>query len=256
MSKNIKYPVEAHKNGIQGRVIVSFVITDEGDIKDPVVVRGVDPLLDAEALRVIKLMPKWKPGKQRGKAVNVKFTLPITFRLSSEHNQLIVVDGEVKGTDPELIKNFTPQNIKSMSVVKGEEAVSRWGEKGKNGVIIIETKNAESAETEEETFQVFLVVEEMPEFPGGMAECMNFLGKNLKYPAEAQKNGIQGRVIVSFIITDEGDIKDPVVVGGVDPLLDAEALRLIKLMPKWKPGKQRGKAVNVKFTLPIQFRLQ
>ena len=256
LSKNIKYPVEAHKNGIQGRVIVSFVITDEGDIEDPVVVRGVDPLLDAEALRVIKLMPKWKPGKQRGKAVNVKFTLPIMFRLSSEHNQLIIVDGEEKGTDPELIKNFTPQNIKSMSVVKGEEAVRVWGEKGKNGVIIIETKNAESAETEEETFQVFLVVEEMPEFPGGMAECMNFLGKNLKYPAEAQKNGIQGRVLVTFIITDEGDIKDPVVVGGVDPLLDAEALRLIKMMPKWKPGKQRGKAVNVKFTLPVEFRLQ
>ncbi|MBO5874015.1 MAG: energy transducer TonB, partial [Rikenellaceae bacterium] len=77
-----------------------------------------------------------------------------------------------------------------------------------------------------------------------------------KYPAEAHKNGIQGRVIVGFVITDEGDIKDPVVVREVDPLLDAEALRLIKMMPKWKPGKQRGKAVNVKFTLPVQFRLQ
>ena len=131
-----------------------------------------------------------------------------------------------------------------------------WGEKGKNGVLIIETKNAESAETEEETFQVFLVVEEMPVFPGGMAECMNFLGKNLKYPAESHKNGIQGRVIVSFVVTDEGEIKDPVVVKGVDPLLDAEALRVIKMMPKWKPGKQRGKAVYVYFTVPVEFKLQ
>ena len=257
LGKNVKYPVVAQENGIQGTVIVRFVVTDKGDIEEPVVVKGVDPLLDAEALRVIKMMPKWNPGKQRGKAVNVKFTLPVMFRLSSsENNPLIVVDGEVKGNDPELMKNYTSENVKTVSVVKGDEAIRIYGEKGKNGVILITTKKAASAETEEETFQVFLVVEEMPEFPGGMAECMNFLGKNLKYPVEAQKNGIQGRVLVTFIITDEGDIKDPVVVGGVDPFLDAEALRLIKMMPKWKPGKQRGKAVNVKFTLPVQFRLQ
>ena len=261
LGNSIKYPIVAQENGIQGTVIVSFVVTDEGDIQNPVIVKGVDPLLDAEALRVIKMMPKWKPGMQRGKAVNVKYTLPVSFRLSSsENNPLIVVDGEVKGNDPELMKNYTPENVKSVSVVKGAEAIRIYGEKGKNGVIIIETKNAESAETVKEKLifqkQIFQVVEEMPEYPGGMEECMKFLSKNIKYPVEAHKNGIQGRVIVSFVITDEGDIEEPVVLRGVDPLLDAEALRLIKMMPKWKPGKQRGKAVNVKFTLPVQFRLQ
>ena len=112
-------------------------------------------------------------------------------------------------------------------------------------------------EKEEVTEQtVFQVVEEMPEFPGGMAECMKWVGKNLKYPVIAQENGVQGRVIIQFIVTKEGNIEEPVVANGVDPYLDAEALRVIKAMPKWKPGKQRGKEVNVKYTLPIHFRLQ
>ena len=256
LGKNVKYPVVAKENGIQGRVIVTFVVTDEGDIEEPVVLRGVDPLLDAEALRVIKMMPKWKPGKQRGKAVNVKFTLPVSFRLSSsENNPLIVVDGEVKGNDPELMKNYTPDNIQSMTVVKGDEAIRIYGEKGKDGVVLITTHKAASAEAVKEK-QIFQVVEEMPEFPGGMAECMKFLGNSIKYPAEAHKNGIQGRVIVSFVVTDEGDIQNPVIVKGVDSLLDAEALRVIQMMPKWKPGKQRGKAVNVKFTIPVTFKLE
>lgn len=104
--------------------------------------------------------------------------------------------------------------------------------------------------------EVFQVVEEMPEFPGGMGECMNFLSKNIKYPTQAIENGIQGRVIVQFVVKSDGSIAEPKVVRGVEPLLDKEALRVIQQMPKWKPGKQRGKAVNVKYTLPVMFRLQ
>mgnify|MGYP003300145785 FL=1 len=85
-------------------------------------------------------------------------------------------------------------------------------------------------------------------------ESMKFLSKNINYPKACQEKGIQGRVIVQFIVTKEGDIKDPVVVRGVDPQLDAEALRVIKAMPKWKPGKQKGKAVNVRYTQPVWFR--
>ena len=112
-------------------------------------------------------------------------------------------------------------------------------------------------EKEEVTEQtVFQVVEEMPEFPGGMQEMMKWLGANIKYPTICQENGTQGRVIVQFVATREGDITDAAVAKGVDPYLDAEALRVIKSMPKWKPGKQRGKEVNVKYTLPVVFRLQ
>ena len=111
-------------------------------------------------------------------------------------------------------------------------------------------------EEEVEEQQIFQVVEEMPEFPGGMAECMKFLAKNIKYPTIAQENGVQGRVIVQFVVNKDGTIVDPVVVRSVDPYLDKEALRVIKAMPKWKPGKQRGKAVRVKYTVPVTFRLQ
>ena len=116
------------------------------------------------------------------------------------------------------------------------------------------TVEVEEEEVEEE--QIFQVVEEMPEFPGGMGECMKWLGKNMKYPTISQENGVQGRVIVQFVVNSDGSIVDAQVVRGVDPYLDKEALRVIGLMPKWKPGKQRGKAVRVKFTLPVMFRLQ
>ena len=96
----------------------------------------------------------------------------------------------------------------------------------------------------------------MPSFPGGMGELMKFLGNNIKYPAVAQENGIQGRVIIQFVIEKDGSVANPVVVKGVDPALDKEALRVVKSMPKWTPGKQRGKAVRVKYTVPVTFRLQ
>ena len=114
----------------------------------------------------------------------------------------------------------------------------------------------EVEEEEVEEQQIFQVVEEMPEFPGGMGECMKFLGKNIKYPTISQENGVQGRVIVQFVVNRDGSIVDPVVVRGVDPYLDKEALRVISMMPKWKPGKQRGKAVRVKYTVPVMFRWQ
>jgi len=114
----------------------------------------------------------------------------------------------------------------------------------------------EVEEEEVDEQEIFQVVEEMPEFPGGLAECMKWLGKNIKYPQISQENGVQGRVIVQFVVNKDGTVVDPVVVRGVDPYLDKEALRVITQMPKWKPGKQRGKAVRVKYTVPVMFRLQ
>lgn len=120
----------------------------------------------------------------------------------------------------------------------------------------VEIKYVLVEEEEVEEQQIFQVVEEMPEFPGGMAECLKFLAKNIKYPTIAQENGVQGRVIVQFVVNQDGSIVDPLVVRSVDPYLDKEALRVIKMMPKWKPGKQRGKAVRVKYTVPVTFKLQ
>ncbi|WP_298653984.1 energy transducer TonB [uncultured Proteiniphilum sp.] len=109
---------------------------------------------------------------------------------------------------------------------------------------------------EEVTEEIFVVVEEQPEFPGGNAAMMKFLGDNIKYPVIAQENGIQGRVICNFVVERDGSITDVQVVRGVDPSLDREAIRVIQQMPRWKPGKQRGSSVRVRFTLPVVFRLQ
>jgi protein TonB len=111
----------------------------------------------------------------------------------------------------------------------------------------------EEPEKEEEIFQV---VEDAPQFPGGMAELMKFLQKNIKYPPVCQEQGIQGRVIVQFVVNTDGSIVDANVVKSVNPHLDKEALRVVGTMPKWEPGKQRGKAVRVRFTLPVNFRIQ
>lgn len=109
---------------------------------------------------------------------------------------------------------------------------------------------------EEAEDEIFVVVEKQPEFPGGMAALMKFLGSNIKYPVIAQENGIQGRVICNFVVEKNGSITDVQVVRGQDPSLDKEAVRVIESMPKWSPGQQRGKPVRVRFTLPVVFRLQ
>ena len=110
-------------------------------------------------------------------------------------------------------------------------------------------------ETEPEEQTIFEVVEQMPEFPGGNAALMQYLNKNIKYPVIAQEQGVQGRVIVQFVVNKDGSIVDAQVVRSVDPYLDKEAIRVINTMPKWTPGKQRGKPVRVKFTVPVAFRL-
>ena len=104
--------------------------------------------------------------------------------------------------------------------------------------------------------KVFDVVEEMPHFPGGPAALQAFLSSNTKYPVVAQENGVQGRVIVSFVVERDGSITDVRVVRSVDPSLDREATRVVKSMPRWSPGKQNGSAVRVKYTVPVVFRLQ
>lgn len=112
-----------------------------------------------------------------------------------------------------------------------------------------------NAQSESST-EVYDVVDEIPSFPGGDSSLMMFLAQNIKYPVTAQENGVQGRVIVSFVVETDGSITDVKVARSVDPYLDREAMRVVKAMPKWTPGKKDGKPVRVKYTTPVVFRLQ
>lgn len=210
LSANIRYPEAAHKAGTQGRVTVQFVVGKDGSIGNVSILRGVDPALDAEAIRVISGMPKWKPGTQKGEPVNVKYTVPVMFRL-------------------------TPEPVDKI-----------------DEMIVVGYRNPDAPVTGE----VYEVADKMPEFPGGMTGLMQHLSKNIRYPAEAHTNNIQGRVVVSVIINTEGKVTNAKIVQGVAPSLDAEALRVTGTMPDWIPGTKDGKPVNVKYTFPVVFRLQ
>lgn len=205
LASNVKYPESAIKEGIEGRVSCSFVVRKDGSISDAEVIRGVSPALDMEALRIVNAMPAWSPGEQRGKVVNVRYTVPVTFRLGNKK-----------------------QTSASRMQIKGVDTSGR----------------------------IFTVVQKMPEFPGGQYSLLEFLAQKIKYPVLAQENGIQGRVSCSFVIGADGSLSDVEVIRGVDPLLDAEAVRVLKSMPKWEPGVQNGMAVAVKYTVPVTFRLQ
>ena len=111
-------------------------------------------------------------------------------------------------------------------------------------------------EEEEEEAQVFFIVEDMPEFPGGEMALRTYIANAIKYPVIAQENGIQGKVYVTFVVGKDGSVSNASIARGVDPSIDKEALRVINSLPKWKPGKQRGKPVNVSYTVPINFQLQ
>lgn len=204
---------EAKTKGIAGRVVVQFTVEKDGSIKNAEVVRAVHPDLDKEALRIVGKMPKWNPGKQRGKAVAVKYTVPIAF------NSPNTSQGEY-GKMPNIIPspNFN--------------------------------------EDKTQANEIFQVVEKMPQFPGGMKGLMEFLSKNINYSAEAQKAKIEGRVIAQFVVNKDGSTSDYQIVRSVSPELDAEAIRVLSQMPAWTPGYQRGKAVRVKYTVPVTFRLE
>ncbi len=152
-----------------------------------------------------------------------------------------------------------PQEVEVLNVVEDDvevEEIEINTEDDKDvEVIIAPPVEAPVEEPEEE--EIFMIVESMPEFPGGQQAMMRYIGENIKYPVIAQENGIQGRVICQFVIEKDGKVADiQVVRSSGESSLDKEAIRVINSMPRWKPGKQRGKAVRVRYTIPVNFRLQ
>lgn len=121
---------------------------------------------------------------------------------------------------------------------------------------IVDFSNMVFEEETREEGEIFMIVEEMPEFPGGTEALQKYLAQSVRYPVIAQENGIQGRVYIQFVINQNGEVTNATILRGVDPSLDREALRVVEAMPKWKPGKQRNRPVRVSYTVPINFVLQ
>lgn len=249
ITSNIRYPKEAQENGIQGRVYVTFVIDTLGSVVDAKIARGVDPSLDREALRVVRELPKWQPGKQRGELVKVAYTVPISFALEG---------GEKSPKNETLTVTFANNRMTLTGSVNLIEKMRPYMQTGKPDTFLGKDSGSLIFSSSDESLEdpVFFIVEEMPEFPGGEAALRSFISQAIQYPQEAHEKGIQGKVYITFVVSKDGLVKDTRIARGVDPLLDNEALRVVNELPQWQPGKQRGKEVNVSYTVPIQFVLQ
>ena len=180
--------------------------------------------------------------------------------INAKDYQLLIIQKVVGSGSYTFANNFNHSSLKKRITMMIKEKSNPWARLKYLYILPIAaicmiacTQSAKSTASDYITYEA---VEEKPEYPGGMGELSKLLSSNLKYPLKSQENGVQGEVLVQFVVDKEGNVEEVTVFKGVDPYLDAEALRVIKMMPKWKPGKHEGKEVNVKCTIPVGFRLQ
>ncbi|HNR09096.1 MAG TPA: TonB family protein [Saprospiraceae bacterium] len=337
--KNVQYPLAAKAKNVQGKALVSFVVNTDGSISDIELKESPGSGTGEEALRVVRrmnqLQENWIPGKENHKTVRVRMTLPILFKLQDEkirdypEQALYFLNGDRASLDE--IKNIFPDQILSMNVVKGETALEKYGEEGRQGVIEILTKpkyvvnGVETTKEEADKIpadqiesvnvvkygkkeagvvdiktkkdysiekgqdgtmdafplhkiekgnarEIFKTVEDLPRFPGcehltdkaARDQCafqlmLEYIYKNIKYPKTAKEQGIEGRVVASFVVEPDGRLSDIKIVKEVGSGCGDEVLRVVKSMDsmdqKWIPGKQNGQAVPVQYNLPVEFKL-
>ena len=198
----LQYPEKAMKQRVEGTVSLQFTVDVDGSVVDVNVLKGLDSLLDKEAVRVVSSSPKWEPAINYDKPVKVKYNLPITFQANKEQSQ-----------------NY------NMKIIQDEIPYD--------------------------------VVERKPTFQGKDAnEFTKWVHSKIKYPEQARKQKIQGRVILSFVLDEEGGIVDINVLNGADSLLCKEAIRVVSSSPKWEPGIQDNKYVKVRYLFPVEFKLR
>ncbi len=263
LQNEIEYPAIAKKLGIQGKIYVTFIVTKEGKVTEPEITRGVDPMLDEEALHVASKLPDWKPGKQNGEVVNVSYTVPVDFVLPSVQgfnkdasvetkNALFVVNGKEYNRD---IHDINPETIASVTVLKDAKATDKYGVKGKDGVIEVTLK---------------------PENITTDLKLRKFIAREVKYPVEAQDNGIVGRIAMAVTFNKDGKIVkvdksrpkyknlDEVAVVGTNPenkphiqnddseLLKQELIRIINLIPVVDIDEFKGNKINIIVSFSLQ----
>ena len=328
IKSNRQFPQEAMDRGVAGRVIVQFTVDSTGHVCKECVVKSIDPQLDGEAIRLIRNMPRWKPGAFRGRPWNVRYTLPVSFVLPDSITQKVTESHKPKGPTIEEAKkkplivlifadeakiiaegkqlNYLPlaviefdylkpfglslDDIADTDTLVHYVARDEYGELGRDGAIVYHVKgksydevtetlrqhwfhkgsterlrtidnkpgnaDAEVVEYESELEGAFVTYEQQAEFPGGAKALMEHIKANTRYPQEAKSRGIQGRVIVRFIVEEDGALTEEEVMKPVDPQLDAEAIRIARSMPKWRPGRLAGKPIRTRFSFPVTFRLK
>ena len=218
LSENLRYPPNAQRKGIEGTVIVAFVVNTDGTTTDIEILRSVGGGCDEEVIRIVKGSPKWTPGMQRGTPVRTRMRLPLRFMLG--------------GTD-------TSRDSTEVSL---------------NAVPLPPATDGQDS-SQEGAALFFDLVDTPPSPVGGLEAWSRHLSENLTYPTSARMKGIQGTVLVSFIVNTDGTIEAIELVQGIGGGCDEEAIRTIKISPNWMPGMIKGKAVRTRMKIPIRFKL-
>ena len=218
LSENLRYPTNAQRKGIEGTVIVAFVVNTDGTTTDIEILRSVGGGCDEEVIRIVKGSPKWTPGMQRGTPVRTRMRLPLRFILG--------------GTDTS--RDSTEVSLNAVPLPPA-------------------TDGQDSTKENSEIF--FDLVDTPPSPVGGLEAWSRHLSENLIYPTSARMKGIQGTVLVSFIVNTDGTIEAIELVQGIGGGCDEEAIHIIKISPRWSPGMIKGKAVRTRMKIPIRFKL-
>jgi TonB family protein len=217
LSENLRYPPNAQRKGIEGTVIVAFVVNTDGTTTDIEILRSVGGGCDEEVIRIVKGSPKWTPGMQRGTPVRTRMRLPLRFMLG--------------GTDTSRDSTEVSLNAVPLPLTDGQDS------------------------TKENSAVFFDLVDTPPSPVGGLAAWQRHLSENLTYPTSARMRGIQGTVLVSFIVNTDGSIEGIELVQGIGGGCDEEAIHIIKISPRWTPGMIKGKAVRTRMKIPVSFKL-
>lgn len=215
ISSMLSYPEEAREREAQGLVVYTFVVEKDGTLSNFTIIHRADPLLNEEALRILQAMPPWRPARHQGEIVRAETYVPMYFKLN-------------------------------------KDAVSHQGQRTvAPGTNVYAKTDRDLLENSE----IYTIVDKMPSYTYGEEELYKFILHNMRYPVKAKQEGIQGKILCSFVVGMDGAISNIEVVEGLDPELDKEAIRVLGLMPRWIPGENKGVKVNVKCLLPVDFKI-
>ena len=238
---NLRYPELAICTKMEGRVFITFVVEKDGSITNVRILRDIGGGCGQEAKRVVEMMPKWIPGKQNGKTVRVQYNLPVTFKLNEEDKAKTIDDFPFLKNDS--VSNNTVIRVIFFDLDQLQE----------------EKEQTEPEDTVEEYVEedLFIEIEVQPQFPGGEDSLYSFIYSNLRYPQEAIDNGIEGKVYVTFAIEKDGSITGIKLLRDIGYGCGEEAMRIIRMMPKWTPGKDHlGNIMGMQYNLPIKFEFK
>lgn len=271
-------------------IAAASLVASARTVTDYKVAESASQIAPQAAVTVQQLIAESKPMiSANAKSESKKVVSLKTDDKSKANNPLIIIDG--KQCTYNALEQLSPNDILNITVLKDPEAIKKYGEKGNNGVIVINTKNGNGPvkATAKASDKVFIDAEKMPVFPGGPSELKRYISSNLQYPDVARRWKTQGRIIVSFVVSADGSVSDPQIVanhtsaeavsnadaaedGGkadwakeelrrkgvqeAQAALAQEAIRVVGAMPKWEPATQDGKPVSVKYNIPVTFRIQ